>query len=149
MLQSIIKNSSKSKSIIWAHNGQIIKKTPKYSYYIPLGKHVSDSYQSKYKAIGFDFCSGSFMAIDLDSTNFTRPKQFEIVLPTGHWSNSGFITEEIISCDTLGKGFVINNIGAGYLINPIHKMRFYNTLSNNCEFDFLVLTRASTPITIF
>ena len=52
----------------------------------------------------------------------------------------------IIQCDTLKRNVYINAIGAIYVKQPKKKAAFYNKLQRNKQFDYLIVTKVSTPI---
>ncbi|HRF77570.1 MAG TPA: erythromycin esterase family protein [Chitinophagales bacterium] len=133
-----------TKLIIWAHNGHLKKQGGK-----PMGQYLSDAYGDKYVCVGLDFKEGTFLAVDYDAVADRKLVSMTlnpIEKTIAQELDFGRKTIELIRCDTLKRNVYINAIGAIYVKQPEKKAAFYNKLHRDKQFDYLVITKMSTPI---
>ncbi|HRH54147.1 MAG TPA: erythromycin esterase family protein [Chitinophagales bacterium] len=133
-----------TKLIIWAHNGHLKKQGGK-----PMGQYLSDAYGDKYVCVGLDFKEGTFLAVDYDAVADRKLVSMTlnpIEKTIAQELDFGGKTIELIRCDTLKRNVYINAIGAIYVKQPEKKAAFYNKLHRDKQFDYLVITKMSTPI---
>lgn len=133
-----------TKMIIWAHNGHLKKQGGK-----PMGQYLGDAYGDKYAAVGLDFKEGAFLAVDYDAVADRKLVSMTlnpIVKTIAQDVEFGDKSIAIIQCDTLKHNGYINAIGAIYVKQPEKKAAFYNKLQRNKQFDYLIVTKVSTPI---
>mgnify|MGYP003560006642 FL=1 len=114
-----------------------------------MGQYLGDAYGDKYAAVGLDFKEGAFLAVDYDAVADRKLVDMTlnpIVKTIAADIKFGDKSIAIIQCDTLKHNGYINAIGAIYVKQPKKKAAFYNKLQRNKQFDYLIVTKVSTPI---
>jgi erythromycin esterase len=143
-------NCNSVKTIIWSHNGHISKQGPSLDERTAFGSHILERYGAEYAAVGLDFREGQFLAVDYDKIKERKIITFTLS-PTKQTlaGNFDFANKElaVIDCKTLSSGY-INAIGAIYVQKPEKQNSFYSKIKKDNEYDFLIISYTSTPITL-
>lgn len=149
------------KIMIWAHNAHVSRKSNARE---SMGAALQKHYGSSYQAIGFEFCRGSFLAVNIDSAEKRKPLwhyHFEVDAdPETLGAALSGINKGLLGIDLhitenrkllCNRKFYLHEIGAvyGHQMNR-KKPALYREKIRLCQaFDILLIvekTRASTPL---
>lgn len=157
----MIDHFPKDKFILWAHNGHISKKSTDRK---SLGNYLDQHYNKEYINLGFDFKTGCFKAVDLDS-NRSSKKIFKYNLFCVDSNDLNIASTELpdslyykifdlhhpITKTILPKKFNIRSVGAVYgkELAKIKPRLYFEKVFREKSFDFLLLLNTSSPPTPF
>lgn len=138
------------KAILWAHNGHISKQGASLNERTAFGSYLAKKYGKDYAAIGQDFKEGEFLAVDFENVKERKISTFTL-FPTKETLAAGLEFSDknlvVLNCKQIGREY-INAIGAIYVRKPEKRNSFYSAIRNDNEFDYLIVSAVSTPVTL-
>lgn len=145
------KNKDTLKMVLWGHNDHISKRGVSLNERTALGHYLSLEYADEYSSVGLDFKEGVFMAVDSERMKERKIESFKLS-PTKETLASTIDLQDkdfvIVNCKSLRKSFYINAIGAVYELKPDKRNSFYSKISNNEQYDYLIISQTSTCINL-
>ncbi len=147
-LTELIERKFNKKMMLWAHNGHLKKALGSIYNNTSAGYHLGKKYGDDYVVVGFDFKEGDFNAVSFDEEDKNTQKVFTLKPIEKTLSlDLDFESKEllVVDCSTIKQKYYLNSIGAIYVKNPEKGDAFCSRNKRNEEFDFLVITKRSTP----
>ncbi len=141
------------KAVIWGHNGHMSKK---YSGRPSVGEMLHKYYSDAYRAIGFGFEGGSFLANTYENgkpmmhtyTAVHYPGTIEDQLKDKNRGLLGFSAIKNKGHELVAKKQMINDLGAEYNMESAGKKNFYTEqLRLSASFDYFFVIKEMHPPT--